>query len=1138
MKIRILKMFKEMKELTIIRKCNKKYKTKESTSMIVCIMLSLLVMSQTTARLYFDSIQKIPYIGIINTVYPNISPNEHSNATPLTACILKRMGYLDIIISFTQNANATCKMRIKKIERPPNGQLKYNEEESETPEARGADNLIESIIQEEEEHNRNTSAINNQAIYSMIYRTNSNKPPLDHNLKIPSKNPDYLVAYYDVFYKLFPSYHDKKNESIYSDEKHSFYNFITDIETRKSKYMFFACLLLLSEGLYMPVSIETNKNGCRQFVLRSIVSGMERFRINIDKIQTICKCAISHDESSDCAYSNTSVIVSRPDVIDILKFFISFNRSLVKKAINPNEFNLYNMCSDLNFREFVFSSTFFLNIYIYEYINNLENMAIYLQEINNLLFEYIPRNKNTDLMKSVKNRLSILNENTENIVYRIEKSQIPPVSDILKNATVLFNNYFTNISFDNPRAPSIIPDIKFLSYQITRNNPLSINTEMFYPIECPITHNPKNVIKLLSLCSAALNLNLNDKYSIELNREIMHLPKFINHVETMLLGILCICFYDRADHMYTISPKITSPSSELLELFTKYKHLFEKTDRTVHNDWNKVVSYIADNNIRYIRPSSLQLNSGLLNILLVIRHITGLYTIENSRFLKILNLVKNDGCIEEITRNIKTYISSLLSLLLVKKTAIISMCILRKEFVSKKERDLFGQIIIAYQDESEETYSVNWVIEPINMLEKASLITQLDSKEDSDKNNLKSEKLNEESKSNPKAKLPSLIYPPPKKHMLLPITEIDYEVPYNITNTKLIIENPNNFKLNRTITQRINAFNNRMSMKYPMIHGECSAYIKYVTSNNPNCIESQNLINIINYILGKIKNKQPFLPNGGLTFSDISSRSLRLSIAKILFLHSLDSTICEKNNLLLLISNILFGVGLDNGDLCSFLLFMFGYFPETKKYLSNIEIDPKLFFLLPNYENVFIETIQTLISYKLKEVLVNLLHSHIKMCLTYNMPHIHKLLENLSYENQINMLCCLTDMGMDLTHIKSIVLHIKKTFKDSHQTLVNEFLQKILIIMCSDIDVFKKNIIECADIHLNSFNPSLTDITKWDMHNKSRLSSTIVTLSNLIEEESKGNRNISNLSYIKKIYETKISLISKLPFIKNSKNIT
>ncbi|KAI5182852.1 hypothetical protein NEIRO03_0494 [Nematocida sp. AWRm78] len=1146
MKIRILKTFKEMKELTIIRKCNKRYKTKESVPMLVCIMLFLVFMSQIIARVYLDSIENIQTIAITNDHYPNLRPNECSNASPLITCIAKRIEYIDIITSFTKNTNATCKIKIDKIECPlPIEQLEYNEEENETPKTSKiseADNLIENIIQEEvkeeEEYNRNNSAINNQTICLMFYKTNS-KPRLDHNLKMPTENVDYLVEYYDVFYKLFPSYHERTKESIHSDQKHSFYNFINDIKTSKSKYMFFACLLLLSEGLYMPVSIEKDKNGCMQFVLRSIVTGMEHFRINIDAIQSIYKCNCLHSESPDHTCSNTSIIASRPDVIDILKFFISSNISLIENNTKSDKFYLYNICGDLRLRKFMFSSTFLLNMYIYEYINNLENMTMYFQEINNLLCEYISRTRNTELINKMEKTLSILNENTENIVYRIEKNKIPPVIDILDNAKVLFNNYFTNRTSVNPRTSSIIPNIKTFYYQITRNNPLSINTEMFYPIEWPMCHNPKIVLKLLSLCSAALNLNLNENAGIQLNTEIMHLPKFINHIETMILGILCISFYNRTDHMYTISPKITNPSFELLDFFTKYKYLFEKTDRTVHNDWSKVVSHIASSNIRYIRPNLTQLNSGLLNILSVIRHITGLYTIElDSLFFKILHLVNTDGRIAEITSDIEIYISKLLNLLLVKKTAVIKECILRKEFVFKEERDLFGQIIIAYKDESEETYLVNWVIEPINMLEKKSLIIEIDNKEDSDMDNIKSVELDEESMGNPKTSLPPLIRPSPKIPILYPITEIDYEVPHNITNTKLIIESANNSEFNHTLTHTIGNFNNQISIEYPMISGACAAYIKYVTSNNQYYIENQNLINIINYILGMIKNNKTSLPNDDSTFRDIFSRSLRLSIAKILFLHLLDSTVSEKNTLLLLISNIFTGVGLNNEDAYSFLLFMFGYFPETKKYLPNIEIDSKVFFLLPHYENVFIEIIQNLLAYNLKKVLVNLLYSHIEMCLIYNMPHLHKLLENLPYETQINMLCCLTDMGEDLTHIKKIVLRIEETFKNDHQTLVNKFLQKILIIMCSDIDIFKKNIIECADIYLNSFNnSSLTNITKWDVHNRSRLSGTIVALNNLIDEESKASRNISNLISMKETYEKKISLIHELPFIKNWKDI-
>ncbi|OAG32746.1 hypothetical protein NEIG_02651, partial [Nematocida sp. ERTm5] len=61
----------------------------------------------------------------------------------------------------------------------------------------------------------------------------------------------------------------------------------------------------------------------------------------------------------------------------------------------------------------------------------------------------------------------------------------------------------------------------------------------------------------------------------------------------------------------------------LIEFFQKYKYMFKKATKAVHADWNRVVARLSDPNIRYIKPNRNQVDFGLINMLSIIEHITG-----------------------------------------------------------------------------------------------------------------------------------------------------------------------------------------------------------------------------------------------------------------------------------------------------------------------------------------------------------------------------------------------------------------------------------------------------------------------------------------------------------------------------------
>ncbi|KAI5150304.1 hypothetical protein NEAUS05_2120, partial [Nematocida ausubeli] len=66
----------------------------------------------------------------------------------------------------------------------------------------------------------------------------------------------YMNDYFRTLLEMFPSLHGYV--SIWTDKKDSFYNFMNSSTVKEHKYKILASLLLLSEGLQIPLSIDTS----------------------------------------------------------------------------------------------------------------------------------------------------------------------------------------------------------------------------------------------------------------------------------------------------------------------------------------------------------------------------------------------------------------------------------------------------------------------------------------------------------------------------------------------------------------------------------------------------------------------------------------------------------------------------------------------------------------------------------------------------------------------------------------------------------------------------------------------------------------------------------------------------------------
>ncbi|KAI5159104.1 hypothetical protein NEAUS03_0017 [Nematocida ausubeli] len=199
---------------------------------------------------------------------------------------------------------------------------------------------------------------------------------------------NYKQAYFATLLELFPSIYGYV--SIVHEKKDSFHAFINSPEANKHKHKILASLFLLSEGVYVPLTV--NKSGnVIELILRRGGNGEEHFKVSM------------------CA--------SPKFVVDVINFFIQEQKKEEKSSSNiPNS------------EEFINSPSFLIQAYIKHSIKNKDEMNLFAQTVYDMLIEYAFHNKEKMNMeeKRVLDRYIILpgekltKENNTEMFDRIE----------------------------------------------------------------------------------------------------------------------------------------------------------------------------------------------------------------------------------------------------------------------------------------------------------------------------------------------------------------------------------------------------------------------------------------------------------------------------------------------------------------------------------------------------------------------------------------------------------------------------------------------------------------------------------------------------------------------------------------------
>ncbi|KAI5141861.1 hypothetical protein NEPAR04_1244 [Nematocida parisii] len=191
----------------------------------------------------------------------------------------------------------------------------------------------------------------------------------------PTGEPlESIREHYSVFIHLFSFI--KRKKSIKTQCPDSFYAFLNSCGESQNNYKILAALLLLTENLDVPLSLEVDETGAF-LALKSISAENDVFWV---KICTPPKIA---DELPN---PTENYKLAKSSVLDVLNFFIQnkSNIGLLDQIYPSNEKqHEYSVLER-------FSSTpgFLIQMYIYYYIEEKNNMTAFIQIVHDLLYEY------------------------------------------------------------------------------------------------------------------------------------------------------------------------------------------------------------------------------------------------------------------------------------------------------------------------------------------------------------------------------------------------------------------------------------------------------------------------------------------------------------------------------------------------------------------------------------------------------------------------------------------------------------------------------------------------------------------------------------------------------------------------------
>ncbi|KFG25861.1 uncharacterized protein NESG_01849 [Nematocida ausubeli] len=427
---------------------------------------------------------------------------------------------------------------------------------------------------------------------------------------------EYSKEYHSALIKLFPSCDGYL--TIETSKEDSFFMFINSAAARPHAHKILASLLLLSEGIDVPIKLEKTKD---RIVLSLQKANQNMVHFNI----------AMHGPDPSLKYADVGHHKGYWEAMEVIEFFIKSKNNPVHKK---KGYTLPKTYKEFKTGKFLDSTEFLIQSYIYECITTREELCLFAQTVHDLLWEHIETS-------SVPKRL-------------LNKKHISAVN--------LFYSYFTD-SEDTKCDRTLL--FTLLSADNLNNREITFSLELessSHTIEKPKFH--MREIKSIKVISANLrDLYISDRTFVTIDFSgIQSTAKFINCVETSLLFMFCAFTYNYNTQMY-MPENIPHVSENLKKFFSKYRRVFQRVTRSMHDEWNKVVADLDNEDIYYRRTNLNHVDNGLLNILCVISEIAGIYSEEKEKIDEIRELILNEGAMlsHDILGLVSTCIASMMN---------------------------------------------------------------------------------------------------------------------------------------------------------------------------------------------------------------------------------------------------------------------------------------------------------------------------------------------------------------------------------------------------------------------------------------------------------------------------------------------
>ncbi|KFG26778.1 uncharacterized protein NESG_00934 [Nematocida ausubeli] len=422
----------------------------------------------------------------------------------------------------------------------------------------------------------------------------------------------YKKEYFNTLLNMFPSLDECV--SILSDDLDSFYTFINSANVKEHKHKILASLLMLAEGKSVPLSF--NKSYDRtELVLKKTNSEEEHFRVSMN---VLVKTSKEETESTDVFEE-----VLQQKAIEVINFFIENRENKVfieeKDSSKPSDCDMHEKV------QFVNSPAFLIQTYIHHCLETTKEAVLFIHTAYCLLGEWM-------LQKEESSR----KEKMENIARYLISRYIKREGERRAERD---NAFFKSIASKENRPIYIEQiDITHMKKRSMRNDYMDHCKYLLYlgvasdVVPVPIKTNN------LSASSPASGINPLDGKHIQEDAKPALSSGFTDPAETVLLAVLMTIAYDAKNNIYRVD-HIKHASDELKSFFKKYSSVREQVGKEMHDDWNKVVGGLSNPEIRYMRPERNQLALGMINMLYVIKEITGFSETKNLKIDTLRNLM-------------------------------------------------------------------------------------------------------------------------------------------------------------------------------------------------------------------------------------------------------------------------------------------------------------------------------------------------------------------------------------------------------------------------------------------------------------------------------------------------------------------